>query len=437
MDLTIVPGTSLGPFVLKSSISTVIEQLQRMYDVIPSVKVHYEPDNCYCAPIVLVAPSHGLHFHFDPFSQALESIAIHDMSHVTLRYRNEVLCQPGDVSATYGRLTSMFTLHETLDKDAGSLVLRFPGLVCRFPAPEEEMQAIVEGGFLPSLLVTSLTVLPKSIDDVGSKESRHIGSEKEESGAEYRTIVGQNVFLHSHPLDFVAFPGRGLWLVAQEALLAIHCHLQTVLTLLGPPSAVYYKENDEDNVDYFYNYFSLGLDCLIDGSSHSLQKIILHTNVPQSWDFHTYMPARFAVAPSECLASSTREVESVATADASSAFHEVAAQDEDEDENHGNGAGGYASMMGLREISLTEENPVDLLCYWQQLSGSALQDGTAGAFSSWLGPSAKPLEHHPSTAEDSMAASSRFYCHAGLVIELLSSGIMASVTVTGTAATEQ
>ena len=91
----------------------------------------------------------------------------------------------------------------------------------------------------------------------------------------------------------------------------------------------------------------------------------------------------------------------------------------------------------IKEISLSEENHVALLFYWQQLSGSALQDGTAGAFSSWLGPSAKPLEHHPSTAEDSMAASSRFYCHDGLVIELLSSGMMASVTVSGTAATEQ
>lgn len=66
---------------------------------------------------------------------------------------------------------------------------------------------------------------------------------------------------------------------------------QDVLTLLGPPSAVFEKEEDKMKIharaytglgcaDYFYNYFHLGVDFLFDVHTHVLKKIVLHTNIP-------------------------------------------------------------------------------------------------------------------------------------------------------------
>ncbi|VDQ11110.1 unnamed protein product, partial [Trichobilharzia regenti] len=67
-----------------------------------------------------------------------------------------------------------------------------------------------------------------------------------------------------------------------------------VLSALGSPSRVFYKTEDKMKIhlpqphrlvqpkksDYFYNYFSLGLDILFDAQRHEVMKFVLHTNQP-------------------------------------------------------------------------------------------------------------------------------------------------------------
>ncbi len=64
--------------------------------------------------------------------------------------------------------------------------------------------------------------------------------------------------------------------------------------LLGNPSKTYVKEEKgarraskgpqqwtgESAPDYFYNYFPLGMDVMVDGLTKAVKKIILHTNQP-------------------------------------------------------------------------------------------------------------------------------------------------------------
>jgi len=70
---------------------------------------------------------------------------------------------------------------------------------------------------------------------------------------------------------------------------------------LGPPLRIHYKEDDrmtihsrkgntdvDDESDYFYNYLQHGIDFLISGSTHTVKKIILHTNVPGTPLFQRY-----------------------------------------------------------------------------------------------------------------------------------------------------
>jgi hypothetical protein len=69
---------------------------------------------------------------------------------------------------------------------------------------------------------------------------------------------------------------------------------------LGPPLRVHYKEDDRmtihstrtdsDGADegYFYNYLQHGVDFLISGTTHRVQKIILHSNVAGSHLFQRY-----------------------------------------------------------------------------------------------------------------------------------------------------
>lgn len=53
------------------------------------------------------------------------------------------------------------------------------------------------------------------------------------------------------------------------------------------------NKNQESAVDYFFNYFGLGMDIMFDGSTHTVQKIILHTNFPGSRDFNIYTKCNF------------------------------------------------------------------------------------------------------------------------------------------------
>ena len=51
--------------------------------------------------------------------------------------------------------------------------------------------------------------------------------------------------------------------------------------------------------EYFYNYFHHGLSLLFAPSqNHTLQKILLHGNIPHSYNFHRFHRLRWIFAPS-------------------------------------------------------------------------------------------------------------------------------------------
>jgi hypothetical protein len=60
--------------------------------------------------------------------------------------------------------------------------------------------------------------------------------------------------------------------------------LQYLISTLGSPSSVNYKENG----DYFYNYYWMGVDFLIDGIRHVIVKIVIHSNFPGHYNFSKY-----------------------------------------------------------------------------------------------------------------------------------------------------
>uniref|UniRef100_H2YCQ7 Uncharacterized protein n=1 Tax=Ciona savignyi TaxID=51511 RepID=H2YCQ7_CIOSA len=47
--------------------------------------------------------------------------------------------------------------------------------------------------------------------------------------------------------------------------------------------------------DYFYNYFTLGLDILFDGNSHTVKKFVLHSNHPGHYNFNIYYRCEFKI----------------------------------------------------------------------------------------------------------------------------------------------
>ncbi|KAK4346906.1 hypothetical protein RND71_033245 [Anisodus tanguticus] len=62
--------------------------------------------------------------------------------------------------------------------------------------------------------------------------------------------------------------------------------------------------------DYFYNYFTRGLDILFDGQTHKIKKFVLHTNYPGHADFNSYMKCNFVIHCSDFAGSYHQDVNS-------------------------------------------------------------------------------------------------------------------------------
>lgn len=57
------------------------------------------------------------------------------------------------------------------------------------------------------------------------------------------------------------------------------------------------KLADTRNADYFYNYFTLGIDILFNGDTHRVKKFLLHTNFPGHYNFNIYYRCDFTIRP--------------------------------------------------------------------------------------------------------------------------------------------
>lgn len=97
---------------------------------------------------------------------------------------------------------------------------------------------------------------------------------------------------------------KGITFTNRKFSLDFQSSTEDVLTLLGPPSKVFYKEEDKMKIhtssysglgccDYFYNYFNLGIDLLFDSQTHLIKKFILHTNFPSHHEFNQYVKCNF------------------------------------------------------------------------------------------------------------------------------------------------
>ncbi|XP_026679270.1 UPF0183 protein C16orf70-like [Diaphorina citri] len=83
---------------------------------------------------------------------------------------------------------------------------------------------------------------------------------------------------------------------------------QDVCTTLGAPNKIFFKAEDKMKIhspnahklvtgqrksDFFFNYFTLGLDILFDASTYRAKKFVLHTNYPGHYNFNTYHRCQF------------------------------------------------------------------------------------------------------------------------------------------------
>ena len=70
---------------------------------------------------------------------------------------------------------------------------------------------------------------------------------------------------------------------------------EAVIEILGPPDLVRHKTG-EQATDFFYTYFSEGIDLLFAGTDYLLSKIIMHTNLLEDIVFGEYERCNFVIS---------------------------------------------------------------------------------------------------------------------------------------------
>jgi len=290
MDLDIRPGSGLGMFELGSSLWIVLELLRSLQHMFPQVDIKYDPDTSSITPIILYLRPH-IDLLFSGHHQRLHTICLRKLRDpnppVTLRYKDTVLSSKEEVLIRVGVSHAFGPTYAGDD-------LRYPGVSFSFDEDVmgEGLKSVTKHSEDRMQEVKRVIIGQKGVDRQESDALDEVNECPVMFGDIARAIVKvhDGVTLHFHPSSTSPIHIRIGGTTAQDLNID-----------LGPPLRVHYKEDDrmtihstsrssEDisDTDYFYNYFQHGIEFLISGSTHVVQKVILHTNVPGSPLFQRY-----------------------------------------------------------------------------------------------------------------------------------------------------
>uniref|UniRef100_A0A2P2I9G3 UPF0183 protein CG7083 n=1 Tax=Hirondellea gigas TaxID=1518452 RepID=A0A2P2I9G3_9CRUS len=320
LELEVSPGQCLGTsrweFILGMHFSQAVAILQQQASSIRGIQVIYNQASPLVSDLVLYLSQDGIKLVFDPMSQRLKLIHIVNMKLVRLTYCNRIFNAP-DTLPTRLRIDEAFgaTHPEDFCEQEQQYILTFPGLAFHFPS---EARAGLTGG--QQLLVASLQIY------YGKRvESARVPSLPPSPGQlslDTLTVIRDHSTTRGVKLTIILDAGgRGTsetQLLTRSVMFGDSC--QTVLSTIGAPNRVFYKSEDKMKIhntkrqkgirhsDYFFNYFTLGLDVLFDAKCHRVKKFVLHTNFPGHHNFNMYQRCNFELPLTlKCLPPSTKE----------------------------------------------------------------------------------------------------------------------------------
>ncbi|XP_050505912.1 PHAF1 protein CG7083 isoform X1 [Diabrotica virgifera virgifera] len=330
LTLEVVPERSLGceqwEFILGMHFSQAVAIIQSQVGIIKGVQVLYSDVKPLEADLVINLPHDGIRLFFDPVSQRLKIIEIYSMKFVKLKYCGlefnspEILPSIEQIEHSFGA-----THPGVYDSEKQLFMLNFRGLSFYFPV-ESKFQcgsthnlgslqfpagssplvsrlaiysgAGVEQAFAPELPLTCYygqLYLKKASVLRGESYTRGIKLQLLSGILTPWPITGS----HNRLPDSIRQEFEKEVLLGQSA--------QEIATALGAPSKVFFKSEDKMRIhspnahrkitairsDYFFNYFTLGLDILFDANTNTAKKIVLHTNYPGHYNFNMYMRCEF------------------------------------------------------------------------------------------------------------------------------------------------
>ncbi|XP_029993542.1 UPF0183 protein C16orf70 homolog [Sphaeramia orbicularis] len=303
LDLEVVPERSLGneqwEFSLGMPLAQAISILQKHCRIIKNVQVLYSEQTPLSHDLILSLTQDGIKLLFDATNQRLKVIEVYDLSKVKLKY-----------CGVHFNSQAIVPTIEQIDQSFGAT---HPGVY----NAAEQLFHLNFRGLSFSFQLDSWNEAPKYEIPHGAMVKRmHIytGNNLQETRAPVMPLACFLGNIYAECVDVVrdwAGPlglklrlltaGCGPGVMADAKVRSLERSIffgdscQDVLGALGSPHKVFYKSEDKMKIhspsphkqvpskcnDYFFNYFTLGVDILFDSTTHLVKKFVLHTNF--SW----------------------------------------------------------------------------------------------------------------------------------------------------------
>lgn len=296
--------TGIGLFEIGTSLWAILDTLRRMQHYFPQIDITYDNDTSTTPPppILLHLRPH-ISLLFSGTHQRLHTIRIHNLRNTNppliLKYKETVLSSPEEVLRRVGVSR---TFGPTYPSGSGDDELRYPGLWFSF---DEDAG---RGGVMSGEQVVGQG--RRQSEDRMQEVKKIVISQKGPDGGVQDALdeVVECAAMHGDIERAIIKVHDGIRLyfypsTSKPLHIKLHATTAQDLTLdLGPPLRIHYKEDERMTIhstdkgtddsdaesDYFYNYFQHGLDFFISGHTHTVKKIIVHTNIPGSPLFQRY-----------------------------------------------------------------------------------------------------------------------------------------------------
>jgi len=293
--LEVIPGKSFGAFQLGMPISSAVAFIQSRNKNISHVELKFNEASPLSMDIFLDLIEDGIMLRFEPSTQKLKTIEIYEIPKVTLSYANSIFCSPEQAPTLVSIYERFGPTHPgEYDASSGVYWLHYPGVSFAFPIPKKYESLFSSIEDIPPM------EFPDRTTPISSRILLYTGPNA--MSPELAPTNSNCLYFEEISVQI----GRGIFFSSRKCALDFHSSTQDVLTILGPPSRVFFKEEDKMKIhttsysglscaDYFYNYFSLGIDILFDIDTHLVKKFILHTNFPSHQEFNLYVKCNFRI----------------------------------------------------------------------------------------------------------------------------------------------
>ncbi|TGZ68634.1 hypothetical protein CRM22_004161 [Opisthorchis felineus] len=348
LDVEVVPELAIRhktwEFILGMPIQQMISILRVHDNVIRSVDLWYNDKSPFSSNLVVVLPGDGLRFHFDPFLQRLRLIEVFDLSKIALRYWSQyfnsssVLPSIQEILRIFG---STKPLHDTggefrlcyrgitfilkpLDASTGDFYLSPRGSLISLSTVNAQSTLVVSRLFI--YLGNNLTEAKVSLELPSACYLHNVFLDRLE--VIRSANVTEQLRFHLVTQDLHTSLTREPQIRRFTRVLSFGVSVQDVLAALGSPSRIFYKTEDKMKIhlpqsyrleqprrsDYFFNYFTLGVDILFDARYHQVTKFVLHTNQPGEYSFNAYHRCLFELPLSNSSVTDSKSSKGVSIA---------------------------------------------------------------------------------------------------------------------------